>query len=126
MSMIYLVIGLPGSGKTTFLKTVDGLVVDDITDLKSIPETFENLYISDINFCVGTEKAEEYLSKFGHKIVKIFYENEPEKCIINVNNRNDGRLISEQFIRFLSKQYVIPSGATVLEVYDASKQRRNT
>lgn len=116
--MIYLVIGLPGSGKTTFLKTVEGTVVDDIASLEQLPDEFENLWISDINFCLGTDSAEKYLKNRykDEKIIKIFFKNSPSDCIMNIKNRNDGRNISDNFVYELSKRYVIPDNQEVKDV----------
>jgi hypothetical protein len=54
----------------------------------------------------------------------IYFENDPESCLINAEVRNRTNQISlkpvknvKTFIENFSKYYTIPSGATVVEVY---------
>ena len=49
----------------------------------------------------------------------IYFSNNPEQCLINVRNRNDGRKVNG-FILTYAKYYNIPFGATVVDVYDAN------
>ena len=57
------------------------------------------------------------LSGSNYDIEWIFFENNPEKCLANVHRRDDGRKV-EGLIRQLTKEYTIPIGATVREIYD--------
>ena len=117
---VVFVVGLPGSGKTTFLNTViadDAFIIDDIESVNQTPEDSDCIniiFISDVHFCNSLilEYAIETLrfkyDPFEYDI--IYFENDPEKCLKNVKHRNDGRKV-EYTIRELSRIYSPPKTA---------------
>lgn len=127
---ILMIIGLPGSGKTTLINKmtgilndfIDAVVVDDINSLDQLPEDFKNvLILSSPLFCYKEtrEKAtSELMRRYPDALIKYeFFENAPDKCWTNVMNRNDGRLISYDSIKHLSKSYHLPAGVIGGSVY---------
>lgn len=54
--------------------------------------------------------SETYLKTYSPKvsIQWIFWENNPEDAWINIKKRNDGRIISQSFLKQLSSQYNPP------------------
>ena len=132
---ITIIVGLPGSGKTTFAKTLvkENVVLFD--DPGALQKTFDEmmLYINqnkgdaivtDI-YCFNetTRKGvEEYLYSNGvSKIDWIFFENDPESCIKNIKTRNEisgfEKYVSENRIKLMSREYTIPESSIVIPVY---------
>ena len=107
MSRITLIVGLPGSGKTflaNLLSTFSTVVVDDITSTDQLPDTCDDLIITDVNFCDGNilNKA---LAIFAEKydavpINIIYFECNAEAARRNVEYRNDGRNVEGTIRRF--------------------------
>lgn len=136
MTNILFIVGLPGSGKSTLAKKInkdnDGkyLIIDDPknfdTDIKTHLD--KSLIITDPQLCFekNRQKAEERIKSISKdvKIDWIYFENDPESCLINAEVRNRANQISfkpvknvKTFIENFSKYYNIPSGVTVVEVY---------
>ncbi len=135
---VILLIGLPGSGKTTwgkaFLQANPQVVfVDDMSMLTNnakdylakIKTNSENstLIIADVHFCQGNiRKTAEHTIKEVFptaSLEMIFFENNPEKCLNNIQTRmtkGDTRLVTEM-VRQLSKVYFIPENQTCLKIY---------
>lgn len=102
---VYLIIGLPGSGKTHYanenFKNIP--IIDDITSIDQLP-TVKELVIIDVNFCDNNilKYAREVLSKkygwinFHH----IYFENDVDKARANVIHRDDGRNVEGTLRRF--------------------------
>lgn len=122
MKITYL-IGLPGSGKTTFAAGLDGLFLDDLTQtgghgrLREVPADTKHLIISDIGFLDAHvfAKAQEVINriievKVGEFPEFIYWENDPEQCHKNLEGRE--RPVSLGFLRFLSSGYHIPKNVT--------------
>lgn len=114
---IIFIIGLPGSGKTFLVNTSnqfnDCLFLDDLKDFQLIEsslQTNNKIVITDPHLCndCTRNKAIDKLSKFDVDIIFKYFNNDPEQCFINVQNRNDGRLIGKHFIFDLSKKYNPP------------------
>ena len=109
MNIIYLIIGLPGSGKTTLMEKFKRvLIIDDITDIKELPTSApKRMAISDPYFC--REKnlklavqtlADKYPE---HTIKTIEFENNKEKALKNAKNRKNKKV--NNFIASLSNNY---------------------
>jgi len=121
------IIGLPCSGKTTFLKGISNscLKIDDPIDFnKDVKEKIlkyisklnwsfhkKEIYISDCNFCIddvlinAITKIEDININFNFKY--IYFENNVDKCLINLKKRTDkgdNRKV-ENYIKQLSKIY---------------------
>lgn len=125
---ITLIVGLPGSGKTTLgNQLADGLWLDDISVIgglsllkDAISNGWERIVVSDVFLCRPIDRlnAVRWLKEHaqGYDIEWIYFENAPEKCQANVLRRNDSRKVSE-LIHELTKLYVIPDGVEVKKVY---------
>lgn len=135
---IILLVGMPGSGKTTlgnkFLKPTV-VFLDDIskltdnakeylTKLKEEDGSISELIISDVFFCQEfiREKALLVIKEVFPcaKIEEIYFENDKEKCIRNVNRRllvNDDRKVFD-LINNLSIFYKIPKDKGVIIIND--------
>jgi len=136
---ITLIIGLPGSGKTTLAyklanedKTnhIKTCVVDDIVDQNQLPNDndCEHLIITDVNFCDEglLTKAVARLNKLYKNvaIIYIYFENNQEQCRHNVEHRNDGRNVEGTIIRF-APIYKVPNNITPIEVPQPNKENDN-
>jgi hypothetical protein len=121
MYSIILFVGLPGSGKTYWAKKMCDIVIDDINSLNQLPSEQElgsqDMGITDVNFCDSEmlDNAIKILkSKYPkHAIGLSYFENNPQKCINNVNFRNDGRRV-ENTIELFAKIYNPPETARLI------------
>ena len=123
MTKVLIIVGLPGSGKTTFgKKQKDAFFIDDIKDKNEIEKAINNKHqfvvISDpyLIFEKNRISAKKHLLGLGIKEIEwIFFENNKEKCLKNVKKRNDNRKV-ESFINLFSKNYIIPKDAKVKKI----------
>lgn len=105
MTNIYLIIGLPGSGKTHYANTVlrHLPLVDDIYYIKQLPLSGD-FVLTDVNFCNEDvlNTAITLLNKKypKAKIHRIYFENDADKARHNVERRNDGRNVEGTILRF--------------------------
>lgn len=129
---IRILIGLPGSGKTSFIKNTieqynsvfdDILSIDDIARFKEDCNEYGGLVvIADCNLC-NTENLnilERIIKSDIHiesKIEKIYFENNPDACRHNVSLRNDNRKV-ENSINNLSRFYNPPMNSITVEKYN--------
>jgi RNase adaptor protein for sRNA GlmZ degradation len=137
-TQLIIIVGLPGSGKTYYAKEkfepLDYKLFDDVGMehelLRSLIEHLKagkKAVVTDIYTLTNRERfvvlRRLYMEPelVDMKIDWIFFENDPENCLINIRQRNDSsdqyRTISDDFIFFLSKQYTIPPDQTPRPVY---------
>lgn len=132
---VTIIVGLPGSGKTTYAKTLPGRLFDDVAmsrrgmdDLKAYLSTGSDAVITDVfNTAPAIRSAtEETIRRAANDsnitINWVFFENDPEACYHNVIQRNAGshaefKLISWETIKEKSAVYTIPEGAVTRKVY---------
>ena len=133
---IIILVGLPGSGKSRMAKQINidngnkYKVIDDPKSLENDIKPFINkdLIITDPALCFESnrEKAEEFFKEFAPdaKIDWIYFENNPEQCLINADIRNRTLRISmkptrnvDSFIKNLHQFYTIPEGTNVVSVW---------
>ena len=118
--MIICVVGLPGSGKTWYAKNVlhwDYLVDDpkSVDDFPSIEE-HERIVICDPLLCAALYEDRLRALYPGHDIEYIFFENNVQKCLKNIQFRNDDRHVHITLMN-MAKQYTIPDGVVPLEIW---------
>jgi hypothetical protein len=144
-SEVVLLVGLPGSGKTTYLSQMlqDGwLIFDDFKALaindcskfrssQGFPKLIRALrdgrrcVVADINFC-KTESREEAERDLLAEVPSVsisrrFFENDPFACEANLINRNRQSLQNElRDLQAYSPFYYIPEGSVVLPVWRKS------
>jgi predicted kinase len=141
MSKVVFVVGLPGSGKSTYINShiiEDSIFIDDykanannhsssFSDSIHYKELVDNLnaeiecFVIDIDFCDSLARAEaaQVLNSEipGINIEWIFFENNPNRCRANVIKRNRVSLANDiAAITKYSSLYVIPSGVNQLPV----------
>lgn len=118
MKNIYLLIGIPGSGKSHWLKDKESkitCILDDISQLKNPLDLLKtaindnhvkNIYISDVNFLeISTLKKaelmiEEYCLNKQYNINYIVFKSNKIISEHNVKLRNDGRNVNATIKRF--------------------------
>lgn len=90
------------------------ILVDDPTSKDEfVPFLNQNkdIIITGPHLCFkdARKKAKEFfVTNYPHyKLEWIFFENDPIKCMNNINHRNDGREVI-QFIKYCSKHYNPP------------------
>lgn len=117
---IIIVVGLPGSGKTTYVQNTYNqdniLIIDDFNNNQAkiceLKKYHEKLVIIDPLLClsfINKEKVEEMFQKLVEKdFLANFswhvFENNLESCLENIKNRDD-RVISKGFVIDLSREY---------------------
>jgi hypothetical protein len=113
---IICITGLPASGKTFYAMMCKGpndLVLDDLNDknllIQALTQDYQAIYITDPYFCLTHVRSHinAFLKENNLEPEWVFFENNKEKCLINVDYRNDGRKVTD-FIDLLSPRYTIP------------------
>lgn len=123
MTKITLIVGLPGSGKTTLGKQlesqgsyfIDDISISGIDVLQEAIKVHDHVVVADIFLCREKERQRAIRFLKDCEIEWVFFENDPIKCLANVKQRNDGRKV-EGMVQQLSKEYIIPDGAILLSV----------
>jgi hypothetical protein len=129
---VILVVGLPGSGKTTYarnhLMTDDTFLIDDPNRDTTLFDQAEASGKSNVVICdpllilKEPEHIEAFLKKrYGESIdfEWLYFENDRDSAWSNHCKRNetDPRVINEKFHKHLSESYRIPENAIVIPVY---------
>ena len=130
VNRVCLIAGLPGSGKSflgnQLARQIGGLFLDDIcrtSGTRRLKECFtsEMVIVADPSLCrLVNRLCAEKMVKEHHpdcEIEWVFFENAPDKCWANVQHRNDGRIVTKYTIQNLSRVYIIPEDAEVVEVW---------
>ena len=125
--------GLPGSGKTYLAnqmnKNNDYTILDDIIDMSKVQAEMDkgnNIILSSPYFekYIGMISLESRLRKAlegsDYQLEEIWFENNPQNCIKNINNRVDHNIkanILAPEVMELSYRYIIPEGSKVVPVW---------
>lgn len=130
--LVYIIIGLPGSGKTHYgkalsIKTGLPFFDDCATDIE-VSDAFEqsiasgqSCIVADPGFCIDAVK-QKLLDKLNESPTPVFREfiyfaNDPDTCAKNVTNRVDGREVSKRFAHSLAVWYTVPKDVTPIPCY---------
>lgn len=124
MKNIICIIGLPGSGKTTYAinNYPTFYLFDDMSlNFNSLEEAknYENIVITDPYMCtVPKEKIIEKINEyFGESDITFYaFENDPDKAIKNCSFRS-GKIVSDIFIKHLSSKYDPYQYENILKVW---------
>lgn len=127
---VTLLVGLPGCGKT-FLGSelakngalfIDDISIQGLSPLRQAMYGESDVVVADTFLCRENERklAASWLKLFGCEIEWVFFENNPEKCLRNVEQRADGRKV-EELIGVLTKEYKIPEGVVPRVIYDSTR-----
>lgn len=136
---VIFIVGLPCSGKSTLGKkllkeTNNSIFVDDpkVDSLDTILEhlknpTVETLIIADVSLCFPKLRAKANdIIKENYElstITWIFFENSPEKCIVNYIHRKnfgDDRAVANAIMMY-TREYIIPEFSTVYKIWQPEK-----
>lgn len=120
-----LLIGLPGSGKSFLGKLISeetgAVLIDDpvsLDPIKALALEGKDLVIVDPHLCNASVrvKAIDTLKQYGYTDIDVqFFENDAEKCLRNIEYRNDGRIISRSGLE--SFHYTIPLGVPTIKIW---------
>ena len=130
-----MIVGLPGSGKTSFAKKLVNesrtpmfLATDFSAHMDDIlsefnPSKYHQIVVTDPMLCgIPQESAEDTMLEMFRftrnktKFTWIYFENDAEACIVNTHKTP--RLENlDNFIHIQSKKYTIPEGSNILPVY---------
>ena len=133
--MLYIIIGLPASGKTTYYHNE----LNELSHLKFyddfITTFFDNELIEDleagIDLCItdprlcDINRFRDYMKLFNNYVKKediklIIFKNNPENCLLNAGKRNKKRV--ERTIEMYSKIYnpelYKDDGYTIVKIID--------
>ncbi len=118
MSKVIVIVGLPGSGKSTYAKTHynEYVIFDDFITTFCNGEIIKNIKLNN-NVCIIDPRLcdvnifnrclDKILKYVDVKNIKlILFENNKELCQINVNRRNDNRNVNNTICNY-SKIYFI-------------------
>ncbi len=136
-----VIIGLPGSSKSFLVNKLleenpNQVLLDDISRLLRVSHRglryyevvaqfpkYKNFILSDPAFCEDSfrvrviNELKEVFGKTEEVVFDfIYFENNPEQCLQNVNLRNDGRKVVK-YIEKLSQTYKIPEGSYTIPVW---------
>ena len=92
MMRAILVIGLPGSGKTTYAKTLGGLLVDDPMYLTNTLNGPEPLVVITDPMAVSASRKSIEARISDRELTLVCFENDPVACWANLEHRGDGRI----------------------------------
>ena len=125
--------GLPGSGKTYLAnqmnKNNDYTILDDIIDMSKVQAEMDkgnNIILSSPYFekYIGMISLESRLRKAlegsDYELEEIWFENNPQNCIKNINNRVDHNIkanILAPEVMELAYRYKIPEGSKIVPVW---------
>lgn len=125
LNWVTFIVGLPGSGKTHYIKNSlniqipNSLVIDDPKDTFDISRGIERggrMIIADPWLCDPSIR-EKALNKFvelgnwGYDVY--FFENNQEKCKRNIAYRNDGRVITDLDVF----KYELPKYTSTIKIW---------
>jgi predicted kinase len=130
--------GLPGSGKTTIAnqinKNKDFIILDDISNISDLENELNkgnNIILSSPYFdnylnsiFSGETKLRTTLKDYDYDIEEIWFENDLQTCIQNLNNRTEHKISTKQIIpdmKQFSKDYKIPSSVKAIPVWSKNK-----
>ena len=116
--IVLFLIGYPGSGKTYLANRIkdedhqyDWIIVDDPRDksiLVPLIENFEDIIVTDPHLCNAKIRKEaiKFFTANDYQVEFWYFENNPEKCMVNLKHRNDDRNIKT----LKAFNYTIPKG----------------
>lgn len=118
MREVHLIIGLPGSGKTTFaknlLENLGGVLFDDVNNIEDREQIFaettaNTIIMTDPHLCAAnpTSIMDKLMEWFGDDLCLTTYLFKPnvEQSLENIKARNDGRIISKYTIEKMNEGY---------------------
>jgi len=124
MKKITAIVGLPGSGKTEYAKSLNdqAILIDDPKLFENDVEPFLNgdkdIVITDPWFCLTVVRAaaEIHFKNYGFEVTWVFFENDVKACTENYKRRHPTKNVSHD-IKWFSSKYSIPENTVTVPVW---------
>lgn len=122
MNYVHVIIGLPGSGKTTFMNTFSSnyYKLDDFDDFNRIKVLNESNVVVLTSNGLCDEKVRIKFIRYVYDLFPLtviywyFFENKPDKCVYNTKKRKN---FKKSKIYQQSEKYSIPYDVVPITIY---------
>lgn len=128
MSRVTIIVGLPGSGKTYLANhfaqqhnavVFDDIVREDIPRLLTALAAGQDCVVTDPHLCDEAQRKACATMVAEHDTQWVFFANDPDACLRNVAQRNDGRVVTKTILQY-AKLYAPDAACDIVPVWQAA------